>query len=191
MLALRCLSHSVRLLLLLAVCSGHPRKASIGWYMGMDGVHGDQERSVQGVPPRQDWNPSFTSSTPWPSLSSSSAKVMISGIPLHAHFEDIEPLLKPYGKVEDCIVVSSKDPNTQTVHITFETYDQAQRYRQVETCTNPVGWHRFLPDIRNLQWIIDYWIFVWHLGFQKLQIKDFQQSPKNLLFVHIVILYLR
>lgn len=63
---------------------------------------------------------------------------MISGIPLHAHFEDIEPLLKPYGKVEDCIVVSSKDPNTQTVHITFETYDQAQRYRQVETCTNPV-----------------------------------------------------
>lgn len=60
--------------------------------------------------------------------SSTSAKVMISGIPLHAHFDDIEPLLKPYGKVEDCTVVSSKDPNTQTVHITFENYEQAQRY---------------------------------------------------------------
>lgn len=53
---------------------------------------------------------------------------MISGIPLHAHFEDIEPLLKPYGKVEDCCVVPSKDPNTQTIHITFENYDQAHRY---------------------------------------------------------------
>lgn len=55
---------------------------------------------------------------------------MISGIPLHAHFDDIEPLLKPFGKVEDCSVVSSKDPNTQTVHITFENFDQAQRYTQ-------------------------------------------------------------
>lgn len=53
---------------------------------------------------------------------------MISGIPLHAHFDDIEPLLKPYGKVEDCAVVSSKDPSTQTVHITFESFEQAQRY---------------------------------------------------------------
>lgn len=53
---------------------------------------------------------------------------MISGIPLHAHFEDIEPLLKPFGKVEDCTVVSSLDPNTQTVHISFENFDQAQRY---------------------------------------------------------------
>lgn len=53
---------------------------------------------------------------------------MISGIPLHVHFEDIEPLLKPFGKVEDCAVVASQDPNTQTVHITYENFDQAQRY---------------------------------------------------------------
>ncbi|XP_055708662.1 insulin-like growth factor 2 mRNA-binding protein 1 isoform X1 [Phlebotomus papatasi] len=58
---------------------------------------------------------------------SSSAKIVISGIPLHAHFDDIEPLLKPYGKVEHCDAVSSKDPNTQTVHITFENHEQAQR----------------------------------------------------------------
>lgn len=57
-----------------------------------------------------------------------SSKIAISGIPLHASFDDIEPLLKPYGKVEHCDAVSSKDPNTQTVHITFESPEQAQRY---------------------------------------------------------------
>lgn len=57
-----------------------------------------------------------------------SSKIVISGIPLHARFEDIEPLLKPYGKVHHCDAVSSKDLNTQTVHITYETPEQAQRY---------------------------------------------------------------
>ncbi|XP_055599600.1 insulin-like growth factor 2 mRNA-binding protein 1 isoform X1 [Uranotaenia lowii] len=55
------------------------------------------------------------------------AKIIISGIPQHAKFDDIEPLLKPYGKVEHCDAVTSKDPTTQTVHITFENHDQAQR----------------------------------------------------------------
>ncbi|KAG4080252.1 hypothetical protein HA402_010744 [Bradysia odoriphaga] len=61
------------------------------------------------------------------SMSPPSTKIVISGIPLHAHFDDIEPLLKPYGTVENCDAVSSKDPNTQTIHITFETHEQAQR----------------------------------------------------------------
>lgn len=59
-----------------------------------------------------------------------SSKIAISGIPLHAHFDDIEPLLKAYGRVEHCDAVSSKDPNTQTVHITYETPEQALRYIQ-------------------------------------------------------------
>lgn len=59
-----------------------------------------------------------------------SSKIAISGIPLHAHFDDIEPLLKAYGRVEHCDAVSSKDPNTQTVHITYETPEQALRYNQ-------------------------------------------------------------
>ncbi|XP_058054721.1 insulin-like growth factor 2 mRNA-binding protein 1 isoform X1 [Anopheles bellator] len=59
--------------------------------------------------------------------SSTTAKIVISGIPQHAKFDDIEPLLKPYGKVEHCEAGTSKDPNTQTVHITFENHDQAQR----------------------------------------------------------------
>ncbi|XP_055302238.1 insulin-like growth factor 2 mRNA-binding protein 1 isoform X3 [Sitodiplosis mosellana] len=61
------------------------------------------------------------------SLHISSTRIVISGIPLHARFDDIEPLLKPFGKVEHCDAVSSKDPNTQTVHITYETVEQAQR----------------------------------------------------------------
>uniref|UniRef100_A0A182KBX9 RRM domain-containing protein n=1 Tax=Anopheles christyi TaxID=43041 RepID=A0A182KBX9_9DIPT len=60
-------------------------------------------------------------------LSSTTAKIVISGIAQHAKFDDIEPLLKPYGKVEHCEAGTSKDPNTQTVHITFENHDQAQR----------------------------------------------------------------
>lgn len=62
------------------------------------------------------------------SFSPPSAKIVISGIPLHANFDDIEPLLKPYGPVVLCDAVTSKDPNTQTIHITFNTHDQAQRY---------------------------------------------------------------
>lgn len=65
----------------------------------------------------------------WTIYSLPTSKIIISGIPLHAHFEDIEPLLKRYGKVEYCDAVSSKDPHTQTVHITYETPEQALRYR--------------------------------------------------------------
>ncbi|XP_030378673.1 insulin-like growth factor 2 mRNA-binding protein 1 isoform X2 [Scaptodrosophila lebanonensis] len=55
------------------------------------------------------------------------SKILISGIPLQTRFEDIEPLLKPYGIVKQCEAISSKDQNTQTVHITFENPEQAQR----------------------------------------------------------------
>lgn len=63
----------------------------------------------------------------------STSKIIISGIPLQTRFEDIEPLLKPYGIVKQCEAVSSKDPQTQTVHITFENYEQAQRYIHTHT----------------------------------------------------------
>lgn len=59
--------------------------------------------------------------------STQSTKVAISGIPHHANFNDVEPLLKQFGNVEECDAVASKDPKTQTVHITFETFEQAQR----------------------------------------------------------------
>lgn len=64
----------------------------------------------------------------FPSRYSQTTKVSISGIPQHANFSDVEPLLKQYGNVEECDAVASKDPKTQTVHITFETFEQAQRW---------------------------------------------------------------
>ena len=62
------------------------------------------------------------------STCSQSTRIVISGIPGHVHFCDIEPLLKQYGLVEECEAVTSKDPRTQTVHISYENYEQAQRY---------------------------------------------------------------
>lgn len=54
-------------------------------------------------------------------------KVIVSNLPPHVRFEDLEPLLSPHGKVLACDKLTSRDPNTQTVQITFETPDQAQQ----------------------------------------------------------------
>lgn len=58
---------------------------------------------------------------------SRSPKVLISGLPMHARFENIEPLLTQYGIVQHCDKANSRDVNTQAVYITFETPDQAQQ----------------------------------------------------------------
>ncbi|KAL0852119.1 hypothetical protein ABMA28_000359 [Loxostege sticticalis] len=56
---------------------------------------------------------------------SRSSKVLISGLPPHVRFDNIEPLLSQYGNVQQCDKASSRDPNTQAVYITFETPEQA------------------------------------------------------------------
>ncbi|XP_022913707.1 insulin-like growth factor 2 mRNA-binding protein 1 isoform X3 [Onthophagus taurus] len=56
----------------------------------------------------------------------STSKVIISNLAPMVRFEDIQHLLQPHGKVISCDKLTSKDPNTQTVQITFETADQAQ-----------------------------------------------------------------
>ncbi|XP_021194715.1 insulin-like growth factor 2 mRNA-binding protein 1 isoform X2 [Helicoverpa armigera] len=58
---------------------------------------------------------------------SRSSKVLISGLPLHVRFDNIEPLLSQYGNVQHCDKANSRDANTQAVFITFETPDQAQQ----------------------------------------------------------------
>ncbi|CAB3225312.1 unnamed protein product [Arctia plantaginis] len=58
---------------------------------------------------------------------SRSSKVLISGLPLHVRFENIDPLLSQYGNVQHCDKANSRDANTQTVFITFETPEQAQQ----------------------------------------------------------------
>lgn len=50
----------------------------------------------------------------------------MSNLPLTVRFEDIEHLLVQHGQVVSCDKLTSKDPNTQTVQITYETAEQAQ-----------------------------------------------------------------
>ncbi|XP_047524989.1 insulin-like growth factor 2 mRNA-binding protein 1 isoform X3 [Pieris napi] len=58
---------------------------------------------------------------------SRSSKVLISGLPLHVRFDNIEPLLLQYGNVQHCDKANARDANTQAVYITFETPEQAQQ----------------------------------------------------------------
>ncbi|GBP14076.1 Insulin-like growth factor 2 mRNA-binding protein 3, partial [Eumeta japonica] len=55
------------------------------------------------------------------------AKILISGLPLHVRFDNIEHLLSQYGSVLHCDKVNSRDSNFQAVHIMYETMDQAQQ----------------------------------------------------------------
>ncbi|XP_063373425.1 insulin-like growth factor 2 mRNA-binding protein 1 isoform X2 [Cydia amplana] len=58
---------------------------------------------------------------------SRSSKVLISGLPLHIRFDNIDALLSQYGNVQHCDKANSRDANTQAVFITFETSEQAQQ----------------------------------------------------------------
>lgn len=50
----------------------------------------------------------------------------MSNLAPHIRFEDIEHLLVAHGNVVGCDKLTSKDPSTQTVQITYETPEQAQ-----------------------------------------------------------------
>ncbi|KAG7212185.1 hypothetical protein KM043_012525 [Ampulex compressa] len=55
------------------------------------------------------------------------AKVVVSNLPAHTRFEDIEALFSNYGQVQSVEKLSSRDPNTQTVLVSYETQEQAQQ----------------------------------------------------------------
>lgn len=59
---------------------------------------------------------------------SRTSKVLISGLPLHLRFDNIEPLLLQYGNVEQCDKANVRDGNTQAVYITYESPEQAQQW---------------------------------------------------------------
>ncbi|XP_048504743.1 insulin-like growth factor 2 mRNA-binding protein 1 isoform X2 [Athalia rosae] len=58
---------------------------------------------------------------------SSGGKIVVSNLPPHARFEDVEPLLTTYGLVQNVEKLSSRDPNTQTLLVSYETQEQAQQ----------------------------------------------------------------
>ncbi|XP_017784762.1 PREDICTED: insulin-like growth factor 2 mRNA-binding protein 1 isoform X2 [Nicrophorus vespilloides] len=54
-------------------------------------------------------------------------KIIVSNLPQHVRFEDIEHLLTPHGPVVNVDKMNCKDPASQIVQITFETVEQAQQ----------------------------------------------------------------
>ncbi|XP_050308955.1 insulin-like growth factor 2 mRNA-binding protein 1 isoform X2 [Anthonomus grandis grandis] len=65
----------------------------------------------------------FEAEEPEPSQTS---KIILSNLGPQIKFEDIEHLLVQYGRVIHCDKLTSKDPTTQVVQITYETTEQAQ-----------------------------------------------------------------
>ncbi|CAH1394685.1 unnamed protein product [Nezara viridula] len=53
-------------------------------------------------------------------------RLVVSGLPPHLRPEDFEPLLSQYGQVHSCEKVNSRDPQTATIIVTYDTPDQAQ-----------------------------------------------------------------
>ncbi|KAK5645814.1 hypothetical protein RI129_004278 [Pyrocoelia pectoralis] len=62
-----------------------------------------------------------------PPESVSTSKIILSNLPPNLRFEDIDHLLSQHGRVVSCDKLTSKDPTTQTVQITYESAEQAQQ----------------------------------------------------------------
>ncbi|XP_073976811.1 IGF-II mRNA-binding protein isoform X4 [Rhodnius prolixus] len=69
--------------------------------------------------------PSVTSSAH--RKSGGQAKVMISNVASHVGINDLEPLLSQYHHIQSCEKISSRDNQTQTILVTFESNEQAQQ----------------------------------------------------------------
>ncbi|XP_050451282.1 insulin-like growth factor 2 mRNA-binding protein 1 isoform X1 [Cataglyphis hispanica] len=54
------------------------------------------------------------------------AKALVSNIPAQARPEDLEALFSAYGQIQNIDKLSSRDPNTQTLLVSYETQEQVQ-----------------------------------------------------------------
>lgn len=59
--------------------------------------------------------------------SGAGSKVLVSNFPSHARLEDLELLFSNCGQVLSVEKLSSRDPTTQTVLVSYETQEQAQQ----------------------------------------------------------------
>ncbi|EEB18062.1 predicted protein [Pediculus humanus corporis] len=55
------------------------------------------------------------------------SKIIVSNIPLHARYEDLEPLFSQFGSVQSCEKSNSRDGNSQSYQVVYETQEQAQQ----------------------------------------------------------------
>jgi insulin-like growth factor 2 mRNA-binding protein 1 len=58
---------------------------------------------------------------------SAGGKIVLTNLPLHVRVEDLEPLLTPFGSVQNCEKLNSRDGSTQIVQVSYETQEQAQQ----------------------------------------------------------------
>lgn len=58
---------------------------------------------------------------------SAPARVVVSNIPAHVRFEDLESLLSPFGTVINFEKLNSREGPTQTVQVSYETQEEAQQ----------------------------------------------------------------
>ncbi|XP_054270210.1 insulin-like growth factor 2 mRNA-binding protein 1 isoform X4 [Macrosteles quadrilineatus] len=58
---------------------------------------------------------------------SSNSKIVVSNLPPHVRFEDLEHLLIPYGNIQKCEKLNSREGQPQVVQISYETQEQAQQ----------------------------------------------------------------
>ncbi|XP_072760687.1 insulin-like growth factor 2 mRNA-binding protein 1 isoform X2 [Anoplolepis gracilipes] len=54
------------------------------------------------------------------------AKVLVSNLPIQARIEDLDVLFSTYGQVQNIEKLTSRDPNTQTLLVSYETQEQVQ-----------------------------------------------------------------
>ncbi|XP_075213249.1 IGF-II mRNA-binding protein isoform X3 [Lycorma delicatula] len=59
--------------------------------------------------------------------SSGNGKIVVSNIPSHVQLEDLQSLLGQFGNIQNCEKISSREGQSQTVQISYETQDQAQQ----------------------------------------------------------------
>lgn len=58
---------------------------------------------------------------------SSNTKIVVSNLPQNVRFEDLENLLSPFGHVQKCEKLNSREGQPQVVQICYETQEQAQQ----------------------------------------------------------------
>ncbi|XP_046669691.1 insulin-like growth factor 2 mRNA-binding protein 1 isoform X3 [Homalodisca vitripennis] len=58
---------------------------------------------------------------------SSNTKIVVSNLPPHVRIEDLEHLLTPFGHVQKCEKLSSREGQPQVVQISYDTQEQAQQ----------------------------------------------------------------
>lgn len=59
--------------------------------------------------------------------SSGVTKVLLSNLPLQVRLDEVDLLFSNYGHVHNIEKVSSRDPNTQSLLVSYETLEQAQQ----------------------------------------------------------------